>query len=103
MLQIFMTLTKMISKPTREDADNKASFFFSKIENCKLYNEGLPYQKLEVIKMDIGSFLIGVGLTMATIGLYLNLSGYKEKMNEVNDKLTTLENTLIKQEQSKED
>ena len=53
--------------------------------------------------MDIGSFLIGVGLTMATIGLYLNISGYKEEMNKVNDKLTTLENALIKQEQSKED
>lgn len=53
--------------------------------------------------MDIGSFLIGVGLTMATIGLYLNLSGYKEKTNEVSDKLTTLENALIKQEQSTED
>ena len=40
-------------------------FLFPFVENCKLYNEGLPYQKLEVINMDIGSFLIGVGLTMA--------------------------------------
>ena len=53
--------------------------------------------------MDICSFLFGVGLTMATIGLCLNLFGYKEMLNEVNDKLTTLENALIKQEQLKED
>ena len=32
MLQIFMTPTKMTSKPTREDADNKASSFLANLK-----------------------------------------------------------------------
>lgn len=44
-LLTFQPLTKMISKPMREDADNKASFF-SKIENRKLYNEGTTLSKI---------------------------------------------------------